>query len=56
MNKIAESHIRDHLDLISKIKMVADPNLINELSVRVKDNIDLEFSDTTLLNKFSNIF
>ncbi len=46
----------DHLDLISKIKMVADPNLINELSVRVKDNIDLEFSDTTLLNKFSNIF
>ncbi len=36
--------------------MLADPNLVNELSTQVKDNIDLKFSDSTLLNKFSNIF
>ena len=42
---LGNNHGEDYKGNIqNNIKMLADPNLVNELSTQVKDNIDLKFS------------
>ena len=46
----------DQSDLINKLKLISNEEVINDLSVLVKENIELKFSDNVLIEKFSNIF
>jgi len=46
----------DQSDLINKLKLISNEEIINELSVLVKENIEVKLSENMLLEKFSNIF
>lgn len=45
----------DQADLINKLKLISNDDLLNQLSLLVKENIEAKLSDSMLLEKFSNI-
>ena len=46
----------DQADLINKLKLISNKDLHNQLSVLVKENIEVKLSDSVLLEKLNNIF
>jgi len=46
----------DQADLINKLKLISNKDLHNQLSVLVKENIEVKLSESVLLEKFNNIF